>query len=254
MLPALLVTIASNAIPLLGALLGGWGSATVLALYWTENLIGSLLVALRSWLHQRWTGKRGHFRTQFATNNAGQVRRGDANFTVEFLVTTLVFTLAHGVFTVVILLAMNQPLDTAALRGGAIGLLLFQAFGFVYDAIGLRERSFAWLKQQAQFYLGRVVLIHLGLIAGIWLAAFTGNANVFLPFAVLKLLSDVALRVNTMRGPQPAHSRAPAWMVRLANRARPGEDFEAHLAREFQRETEEAAEDETPHARTGRRS
>ena len=47
-----------------------WSSATTLTLYWCENLIGSVLIGVRIFLHRRLTKKAGHYRDQLAARIA----------------------------------------------------------------------------------------------------------------------------------------------------------------------------------------
>ena len=62
-----------NAVPVAGVFLAGWDGATALSLYWWENLIGSLLIALRIVVHRALSRKRGHWRLQISleANGAG---------------------------------------------------------------------------------------------------------------------------------------------------------------------------------------
>lgn len=54
-------TVGITSVPLGGFFVGGWSPATLLAVYWFENLFGSLLIAARIGLHWRLTRKRGHY-------------------------------------------------------------------------------------------------------------------------------------------------------------------------------------------------
>jgi hypothetical protein len=62
-LQALLI-LGLNLVPAGGVALRGWSPATALTLYWCENLIGSVLVALRIAIHRRLTRNRGHYQIQ----------------------------------------------------------------------------------------------------------------------------------------------------------------------------------------------
>lgn len=247
MLPALLLTLCINAVPILGISFDNWGSASLLVIYWAENLVGSLLVAVRSHLHQQLTQKQGHFRRHFKNRGAGDRTVGrkpsSLTFTQEFLLTSLIFTVAHGLFLGIMLVVLKMPLQLSQVATGLTGMLCFQLLGFSFDTWGLRQRPFAWVKRQAQFYLGRIVLIHLAIIAGVWLAAFTDNARFLLPFALFKLLVDIGSRMSRGRAPKD-NQKAPLWLIRLVNWLRPGDDFAAHLANEQEREAREAKEDE----------
>ncbi|NJM40576.1 MAG: hypothetical protein HC853_07305 [Anaerolineae bacterium] len=174
-----------NAIPIFGVAFGNWTSATALALYWLENLVGSLLIAVRIRLHQHLTNKQGHFRVQFQSTTirgkGTEYKAMPSTFTREFLMMSLIFTLAHGVLIAIMLAALRQPVDTQSLLIGAAGMAFFQVVGIGFDTTKLRQQPFAWVKRLSQQYMGRIVLIHLALIAGVGLAAFTNNANFFCP-------------------------------------------------------------------------
>ena len=53
----LLPAVGINGVPIAGVFLAGWDGATALSLYWWENLIGSVLIALRILVHRVLTRK-----------------------------------------------------------------------------------------------------------------------------------------------------------------------------------------------------
>lgn len=71
----LVQTLGVTSVPLGGFFVGGWSPATLLAVYWFENLFGTLLLAARIAVHWRLTRKRGHYerRGQIQSHRA---RRG----------------------------------------------------------------------------------------------------------------------------------------------------------------------------------
>ena len=109
----LLRVLGLNAVPVGGVMLAGWSTGTGLALYWCETLLGTATNAVRIALHRRMTGKRGHYRGQLGVEiNAGddpparRPARGRTqwrSFLTEYLVGSLVFTFAHGLFLAIIL-------------------------------------------------------------------------------------------------------------------------------------------------------
>src|SRR3954467_4920910 len=74
----LLPVAGANAVPVAGVFLAGWSAATALTLYWVENLVGSLLVAVRIGAHEALTRKRGHRRLQLALQREPHAKAGEA--------------------------------------------------------------------------------------------------------------------------------------------------------------------------------
>src|SRR5947209_7450062 len=99
-LTSLLTALGLNAIPAFGWFVADWSAGTILVLYWLETLIGTMFVALRIVLHRHVRPSKGHWdyrapQTQGTQNNNGG---GRATYLLAFLVPTLVFTMAHGIF------------------------------------------------------------------------------------------------------------------------------------------------------------
>jgi hypothetical protein len=246
----LLLTLGINAVPITGFAVVGWSAATALVIYWFENLFGSLLIAARIALHQRLTRKRGHYRAHFdsETTAGGKTRRTrtPSTFTVAFLLQSLIFTLAHGVFLGVIVLALGFEIEPRALATGVAIVVLFQVMDFGIDLIGLRDKPFVWIKRQSQLAMGRVVVVHLALIFGMFAAAvLSDNTLFFLPFAGLKLLTDIGNQVSLA---QQADGPPPMWLTPLMNRIRPrdeqGRDFTAYWEAERLKERTDSEIDE----------
>ncbi len=257
LLRRLLLTLGLNAVPIAGITIASWGSATAMASYWIESLIGVVLISIRIAAHRRSTRKQGHYRAQL--NSGGTVRIGSSThagkttFLAEYLTTGLVFTLAHGFFLAFFALVTRQIPDPEALRTGIGAIATLQLLGFAFDMLNLRERPFAWVKHLAQVSLGRIVLIHLALIAGVALAAIFAKNDLFLlPFAVMKLLADLAgvFRFGVRE------DAVPGWLTGFINKLKPGAGFEAYLASERERERAQGLVDEAvaPAGPTGRRS
>ncbi len=209
-----LLTLAVNGVAAAGFLLGDWSTGTTLLVYWVETLAGSLLMGVRIGLHQHWTHKRGHYRTQveMTIRSGGKTTQTvrPSTFANEFLLASLLFTLAHGIFLAALLFILRIPVTWEQVRQGAGSVLLFLALAFLLDLPGLRYRPFAWVKGQAGAMLGRVVLIHLALIAGVFSAGISGdNRWIFLPFALFKLAVDLLRLLPTPAvGEEP-----PGWLL-----------------------------------------
>jgi hypothetical protein len=268
----LLPLVAVNAIPIIGVFAAGWDSATALTLYWWENLVGSLLVALRLVLHRRLTHKRGYERLQLALASGNQPgeeptwktgrpqrleRKG--SFLQEFLLASCAATAVHGLLLWFVLAkVLADRADDWALREGVLGVAAFQVLTFLFDLRGLGERPFAWVRTQAQDSVNRVTLIHLVLLVGVGVSLRGGAGSFFGPFAVLKALADVgnALARAGVTADVPV---SPPWLTRVMNRLGPKHadfgDYWLELKEQQRRlaEQDEQASRETAGRRRGRR-
>jgi len=230
-----------NAIPLAGVFFGGWSGATALSLYWWENLVGCLLVALRLLLHRRWTGKRGYERlhlTLASRDGGGEPPRPwrpgqkklrverKGNFVQEFAVSALAATAVHGLLLwFVVSKVLDRSPDGEALRLGVLGVAAVQVATFLWDLRGLRQRPFAWVREQAQTTLNRVTLIHLFLIVGTWVALKSETITFFGPFAVLKAMADAGNLLAKSGVNLDSSIEAPRWLAATMERISPGRDF-----------------------------
>lgn len=180
-LTRLVETLGVNALPLGGVLAGGWSQATALSLYWCENLAAGVFVALRLWLYHRWNPD-----VPPSTNRLQQPG--------QFFMTTLAFTLAHGVFLAVLFLAvLDAAPEAGRLRTAVLPLALVQAVAFGVDLWTLAAWPPARVTAEADSLLGRVVLVHVSLLVGVFLqAAFDRPWAFFACFATLKGLADLA--------------------------------------------------------------
>lgn len=247
-----------NAIPAGGFLLGSWSWDTALKLYWFENLLGGLFIGLRIALHRRWTGKGGHYRAHSfgAASATGKEKpkRLPGSLLASFLVPTILFTAAQGLF---LGFALNRLLPAAAeatsamsWRAGALAIAGLLAGGFVWDLRSLRERPFLWLRELAEYHLGRVVLVHLAILGGFVFMAWRGHQpqTFFLAFAALKTMADLGNLLARAAGIERVEMETPpSWfagfMNKLGSKYR-GEDFRDYWQRQREQERELVAEDE----------
>jgi hypothetical protein len=238
-LVAILSVLFNNGLVIWGLGWAGWSGPTALAIYWGENAIGTVFIALRIWLHRWLTRKRGHYRNHF-----GHQLNGD--FLAEYVTTSVVFTLGHGVFVVAIFACIFKTApDADTMRWALLAIGLSQLIGFLCDLVGLRNRSFAWLKLVAGSGLARVLVVQLAIIFGIALAGLTGhNAAFGIPFAGLKLLVDLGTAFATEKPPQS--DDGPAWLTRITKKCFPKVDFASDLRVERAKLRREMADDELP--------
>jgi hypothetical protein len=225
-----------NVVPL-GGVIAGWSTSTALALYWFETLLALPLVLARVVLHRRATAARGHFRAHFASGAENGNKPG--SLLAETALFGTVFTLAHGLFLVVFLVVILPRQDPAAaidprqLGGGLLVVMGLLALSFLRDLVGLGERPFAWVKQEAQSLLGRTAVVHLAIIGGVWLGAVTGRPTLFvLAFGVLKLWTDLASAWPRRRG---ASSEPPKALAAVLDHLPAGTGGPKGSFREFYR-------------------
>jgi hypothetical protein len=268
----LLPVAGANAVPVAGVFLAGWDGATALTLYWWENLVGSLLIALRILVHRLLTRKRGHWRLQIslAAHNerggGGRAPHGGrgadgarpGSFLGEFLAAGLAATAVHGVFLwLVVRKLLDEGPQAEALRQGVIAVSAFQLLGLAIDLVGIRDRPFAWIRKIAETGVQRVTLVHLVVIIGWWVSLRRGGLDGFFgPFVVLKALADFGTALSIL-GVNLYTEEAPGWLTATMHRIAPGRgDFAAHWRgrREEERRLHERDEEVVPEGeRPGRR-
>lgn len=253
---ALLTLLALNVIPALGWFAGNWSDGTTLAVYWFENVAVCMSVWARIVVHRRRSPRRGHFRYEAA----GEAKRNSTgSFIQGYLVTTLAFCAAHGVFlgVILLLLTVNGRGDVAVVdwRTVAIGCTCVVVVLLVDVAVDLRslpDWSFLSIEQMAYRGLGRVVVVHLTLIFGFVAVAVTdAPSSLFGVFIVLKTLYALSSAL-----PQWEPATAPAWLSRLMNRmpnVRPDERFEDVWVEDRADELERRARNEEPWTPPGAR-
>jgi hypothetical protein len=244
----LLALLAITAVPAAGWFVEGWSAGTTLVVYWFENVAVCLSVSARILAHRRMRPRRGHFRYQ-ASKPAG--RGSQTSFVKGFLVTSLVFSAAHGVFLGLILFVLDHNgqggiagVDWHQVRNGCISVLVILAIDFLVDLPGLRRWTFWQIEQTANRSLGRVAVVHLTLVLGMFGAVMTDTSALFGVFVVLKTLNALSMAL-----PQWEPATAPKWLSRVMNRlpnVHPGEDFEDLWAKDRADEVERRDGNEQP--------
>jgi hypothetical protein len=201
----LLFALAVNAIPAWGVFALGWSVGVLLILFWLENLLGVLLMGLRLQLHQRRSDDplyRDRDAAPRMTVNGKEVRF--ASHARGFLATALPFALAHGVFAIVLPLALAQQESGAAaalwsprwpdLKMGAALVGLALLCDLLVDLPGLARRPAAALKAQSDARLLRVMLLHVVIIFGALASSlFDSPYGMLAVMLGLKTLVDAAL-------------------------------------------------------------
>lgn len=217
----LLTLVAANAIPAVGWFTQEWSAATTLIVYWFETVAGLLFIYARGVLQQRWNPRRGHFRYEAPQSKGPQGKPG--SFIKGFFFINAVFCAAHGVFIAVILLILTHNgnaelvgLDWRAAGIGCLQILVIVVIDFLVDVPYLRRWSFGLLELTANRSFGRMAVVHLALIFGMFVAAVTDSpARLFGVFVVLKTLYALGSALPMYEPATP-----PKWLSRAMNRIR----------------------------------
>jgi hypothetical protein len=248
-----LVVLIVNALPFWGVF--GWNldPAQLVLLFWLENLANTVLISGRILVHRRLTRKRGHFNVHVKTTttrggkSTTKVNRNGSAL-VAFLLPTLVFTLVHGIF-LVILVKLLMPADDAGvalfssqIKVASLTLVGALLLGFVGDLVGIRERPFAWIRQMSELALGRVVGIHLILLFGLFTVVMWQTSKFVLgAILLLKLMADLSGVIPQ----QKMEDKPPKWLAWTSRFNKPGEEsFEDYWKREHRQEKSAHARDE----------
>ncbi|MGB3481010.1 MAG: DUF6498-containing protein [Mycobacterium sp.] len=238
------------AVPALGWFIADWSGATTLAVYWFETVAGCLFIAARILLHRRWNPRRGHF--DYNAANTNRLSGQSMSFLSGFLLVSLAFSAAHGLFlgAILFLLNHNDVGELAHIDWGSVGIaclsvLAFLAVDFLVDLSTLGTWSFWQMEQTGNHALSRVIVVHLTLLLGFLGVALTGAADAF--FGVFVALKSMAALSHVV--PQWDPATAPKWLSGVMNRVpnvRPGETFEDFWAKDRAAETSRRAKNEQP--------
>ena len=222
-----------NAVPAWGFFDARWSPSSTLVVYWFENIIATLLIAIRVVIHRRVTKKRGYFASKTSYNS----------FLSSFLASTLIFTAGHGIFIAVIvgIIAKNGPVNVLDVEHGIIAVSAFLVFGLLIDLVKIRSTSFAYIRRLTEHALGRVFVIHITIVVGMMLAMFTGKTSaIFIVFMSLKTLLDIAGQT-----PQYDPAEAPRWLNAIMPKQN-GKTFAEFWRKDHAARIESAAEAELP--------
>ena len=170
-----------------------------MALYWFENIVGGLAMAIRISEHRRLTGDKEHRHPQLGfTMTTSSGRNGKEkpvkfkSFLAEFFTASMAFGAGHGAFLFAVLAATVEKPEYAALKEGAITIALCHAIAVTVDLFTIQNWPFAKLKTQAEGLMGRAILVQFALIGGTWLAIYRDSKDEFFRvFVWLKTASDI---------------------------------------------------------------
>jgi hypothetical protein len=253
---AILIVLLVNAVPIVGVLRYGWSATNVLVLYWFENLLIAICTTVRLVVHRRLSRKRGYFRSGVIGGVSVNNKPVKSSLVGEYAIVAFVFTLAHGIFVgaIAFMLTENHPDDPIwqfslpQLVRGVEVIAAMLGIELIVDLATIRSKPFAWAKDYAQRRMGRIFVLHLAIIFGMFAMAMTDS-----PFGILYVLIGLKTLVDLggvySQGPQPAESDVPpAWALKFADKVAKDKGGSAALLKDLKAQGEkarrEAIEDE----------
>lgn len=156
------VVIGSNLLPLFGVFFLGWNLAVIMIIFWIENVIIGLFNILKMVFAKKGEGK--FLRIIFFISHYG------------------LFTFVHGVFifTIFAHTVFGQPLnpnvDWRGIVFGSGGIFLIYLFTFFTEYIFNQKYKIADVGKLFETPYNRVVMMHITIICGAILIAWTGQS------------------------------------------------------------------------------
>ena len=187
-LPPLAATVGVNAVPVLGWLRETWSAETAMILYYLETVAVLALVGLLV----RWAVP--------ATDESGQsiAARRD-RMAHDYWLVMGGFAVVIGVFMATILLLFRGvQVPWAAVGWAMIVIVVLQLFAYGWEAYRLRPLDIADAEALINRDMGRVAVLHIGVLLGSFLMVVRAEWFVW-PFILLKTLVDVGMMVEAGR-------------------------------------------------------
>lgn len=259
-LGAVVLALLINAVPLIGVLYFEWSAINVLVLYWFENLLIAVCTCIRLVMHRRWTRKRGYWRRSNRLGIEVNGKPAQTGLIGEYSTGAFGFTFAHGIFVggIALLVHQNYPeqamwqLSWDQVLRGALAIAVFLGIELVVDLTRIRGASFAAMREYAQGRMGRVIVLHLAIIGGMFAMAMSNSPMGILYVLIgLKTIADL-LGIAVRGAPRIADSDTPppAWTLRMANKLGKDKGGSAGFLKEWRAERDQArkaaSEDEQP--------
>lgn len=188
-LPPVAAVLGINTIPALGWLRETWSAETTMILYYLETVVVVVLVGLMVRLAVPTVDERGE-------RIAGKRNR----LARDYWLVMGGFAVAIGVFLAVILLlfmATPVPWRTVGVVMGVI--LVLQLFAYGWEARRMWPLNIADAEQLVNRDMGRIAVLHLGVLFGVFLATVRSDWFVW-PFIILKTTADVGGLLARTRG------------------------------------------------------
>lgn len=206
-LAVLLYALLMNGIPLVEVIVTGRSPAVLLLLYWFETVLLLITGAIRIIVHRNATQKVGHYLEvgTIADHKLGAeaTRRalaGENAYLKSFLGITVIFTIAHGVFVLllVFLFRVAGPVTWADARMALVYAICVQSLFLMWDLRTLRTWTFAELGRNVGTVSLRILVTQLGLIFGLPVLGLTGSPwGLVGTFIAFRACSDAGLEWMT---------------------------------------------------------
>lgn len=196
--PRLAAILGVNTIPVLGWLRETWSAEVAMLLYYLETVaVISLVGAMVRFIVP-------------AYDEAGRPIAGERNrLARSYLFFSLVFTAGIGLFLGLALFAIRQATIPWPAVGAAFAVIVaLQLFAYGWEAYRLRPLDIADAEALVNRDMGRIPILHLGVLFGMFLAAYRSEWFVW-PFIILKTTVDVAGLVAQARALSSARSDVP---------------------------------------------
>ncbi len=203
---AVALLIAFNLLPLVGVLVWGWNVQSLLVLYWLENGIIGLLAIPRILRAEGSPAPPG------VTVKVGSSTASKFVLVPFFLLHYGIFWTVHGafVFMLPLFLSIRGMIDggapaTAVVRWdsiglAALGLAISHGASFVLNYLGRREYLTTSPAAQMTAPYGRVVVLHVTILAGVFVSIALGTPiGALVVLVVLKTVVDLAAHLAEHR-------------------------------------------------------
>lgn len=215
---ALVALVGANLVPLIGVIQLGWSPFEILVLYWIESgLIGALNVPKILLAGGDPGGDHGTLRINgmpVGSDAAGPILN---TFIAGFFIVHYgIFWVVHGVFVLFGLPAFAGADGIAGASLSAIGLvavsfLASHGVSFAVNYIGDEEYRTSSPGQQMMRPYGRVIVMHVTIVAGGFVVAILGSSVALLALLiVLKTAIDVRAHLNEHAKAKRSGATAPA--------------------------------------------
>ena len=249
MLLALLI----NAVPLIGVLRYEWSAINVVVLYWFENLLIAVCTCVRLAVHRRLTRKKGYWRRSNRLGIEVNDKPAQMGLVGEYALAAFGFTLAHGVFVGVIALILHQNYPDQAMWQvsfgqiwkGALVIAAMLGIELAVDLSRIRAATFTAMREYAAGRMGRIIVLHLTILGGMFLMAMTDSPMGIL-YALIGLKTLADLGTAAARGaPRIADSDTPppAWALRMADKIGKDKGGSAAILKKWQSERDQSRRD-----------
>jgi Family of unknown function (DUF6498) len=215
-------------LPLAEAIYNHRSPGALLYLYWVESCALLILHPIRIWLHQHLTNATGHwyppaFHDRHGKPTARKVSTSRHTFLKSFVMPMAIFTIAHGVFILLLLFLtrITGTVNAADLRAATTWGIGVPLSIFAIDLFMIRRWTFAQLRRSVDSLIMRSLVTQFGLIFGIIATAAAGSlwsaVAVFFLFRVLTDgLVDWSQRVKGKIG---LSNRIARWVAKKENKS-----------------------------------